>query len=198
VTAFELSYDYRCPFAKNLHLHVLSALEAGADFDVEFVPWTMSQGYKDDDAPDVWDDPSHDPDLLALAVSVSVRDQQPSKFRAAHEAIFRARHERAIRLVTLDEIERVLVPAGVDFDMVMRDVLTRRPHQVIGENFRRYERVEAFGVPTFVVGDDATFVRYMTPPTEDPKESIALIESLLTLINAQSALNEFKHTRLPQ
>ena len=198
MTAFELSYDYRCPFAKNIHLHVLSALKAGADFDVDFVPWTMSQGYKDEDAPDVWDDPSHDPDLLALAVSISVRDQQPDKFHAAHEALFRARHEQAIRLVTLDEIKSVLVSAGVDFEVVERDLLTRRPHQVIGENFKRFERVEAFGVPTFVVDNDATFVRYMTPPSEDPKESIALIESLLSLMTAQSALNEFKHTRLPQ
>jgi hypothetical protein len=198
VIAFELSYDYRCPFAKNIHLHVLSALEAGADFDVDFVPWTMSQGYKAEDAPDVWDDPEHDPDLLALAVSVSVRDQQPDQFLAAHEALFRARHEQAVRLVTFEEIERVLAPVGVDVAMVKRDLATRRPHQVIGEKFKKYESVEAFGVPTFVVGNDATFVRYMSPPTDDPKASIALIESLVTLMTRQPELNEFKHTRLTQ
>lgn len=198
MTAFELSYDYRCPFAKNIHLHVLRALEAGADFDVDFVPWTMSQGYKDDDAPDVWDDPDHDPDLLALAVSVSVRDQQPDKFLVAHEALFRARHELAVRLVTIDEIDGVLRPVGVDVEMVQRDLQTRRPHQVIGKNFKKYEKVEAFGVPTFVVGDDATFVRYMSPPSDDPKASIALIESLVTLMSTQPELNEFKHTRLTQ
>ena len=43
MTSFGLSYDYRCPFAKNIHLHVLTALAAGADFEVEFIPWTMSQ-----------------------------------------------------------------------------------------------------------------------------------------------------------
>jgi len=198
VIAFELSYDYRCPFAKNIHLHVLSALEAGADFDVDFVPWTMSQGYKAEDAPDVWDDPEHDPDLLALAVSVSVRDQQPDQFLAAHEALFRARHEQAVRLVTFEEIERVLAPVGVDVAMVKRDLATRRPHQVIGDKFKKYESVEAFGVPTFVVGNDATFVRYMSPPTDDPKASIALIESLVTLMTRQPELNEFKHTRLTQ
>jgi hypothetical protein len=198
VIAFELSYDYRCPFAKNIHLHVLSALEAGADFDVDFVPWTMSQGYKAEDAPDVWDDPEHDPDLLALAVSVSVRDQQPDQFLAAHEALFRARHEQAVRLVTFEEIERVLAPVGVDVAMVKRDLATRRPHQVIGEKFKKYESVEAFGVPNFVVGNDATFVRYMSPPTDDPKASIALIESLVTLMTRQPELNEFKHTRLTQ
>jgi hypothetical protein len=68
---------------------------------------------------------------------------------------------------------------------------------VIGANFKRYEGLEAFGVPTFVVGNDATFVRYMTPPTNDPQASVALIDSIVTLIEHQPELNEFKHTRLP-
>jgi hypothetical protein len=66
----------------------------------------------------------------------------------------------------------------------------------MGESFREFERYEAFGVPTFVVGGDATFVRYMNPPTNDASASIALIESLVTLMSDQSALNEFKHTKV--
>ena len=64
MTHFDLSYDYRCPFAKNIHLHVISALEAGADFDVRFVPWTLSQGHRDEGAPDVWLDPARDADTF--------------------------------------------------------------------------------------------------------------------------------------
>lgn len=196
MTSFGLSYDYRCPFAKNIHLHVVRALAAGAQFDVDFIPWTMGQGYRTEGAPDVWDDPEHDQSHLALAASVSVRDEQPQYFLAAHEALFRARHERAIRLVTPQEIERVLAPIGVDMQKVMSDVASRRPHRVIGESFRSMERFEAFGVPTFVVGDDATFVRYMKPPTEDDAASIAVIESLVSLMTNQPELNEFKHTRV--
>ena len=68
--------------------------------------------------------------------------------------------------------------------------------KVIGEWFREFERYDAFGVPTFVIDGDATFVRYMNPPTDDPQASIALIESLVTLMSDQSALNEFKHTKV--
>ena len=192
---FQLSYDYRCPFAKNIHLHVVTALRAGADFDVTFVPWTMSQGYRASGAPDVWDDPTRDAEHLALAVSTSVRDLQPEHFLDAHEALFRARHERAIRLVNEDEIKEALRGIGVDLDLVFDDVSSRRPHKVIGESFREFERYEAFGVPTFVVDGDATFVRYMNPPT-DTTASIALIESLVTLMTNDSALNEFKHTKV--
>jgi hypothetical protein len=197
VLAFQLSYDYRCPFAKNLHLHVLAALRADADFNVTFVPWTMSQGSKADGAPDVWDDPSRDEDLVALAVSTSVRDLQPEYFLDVHKALFRARHERAIRLVTMKEIDEVIAPTGVDLEHVHADVDSRRPHKVIGESFREFDRYEAFGVPTFVVDNEATFVRYMTTPNDQPGDSIALIESLINLMTDQSALNEFKHTRAP-
>jgi hypothetical protein len=65
----------------------------------------------------------------------------------------------------------------------------------MGESFREFERYEAFGVPTFVVNGDATFVRYMNPPTE-PTASIALVESLIDLMTNQVALNEFKHTKV--
>ncbi|MBW4079375.1 MAG: hypothetical protein HIU84_12880 [Acidobacteria bacterium] len=194
---FDVSYDYRCPFAKNIHLHLVAALEAGADFDVNFVAWTMSQGYKSHGAPDVWDDPERDAELLSMAVSVSIMDQQPERFLAAHAALFRARHERGIRLVTMEQIEQVLAEHDIDLAMVRADVATRRPHQVIGANFKRYEGLEAFGVPTFVVGNDATFVRYMNPPTDDAQASVRLIDSIVTLIEAQPELNEFKHTRLP-
>ncbi|HEY5121852.1 MAG TPA: DsbA family protein, partial [Acidimicrobiales bacterium] len=171
MTSFDLSYDYRCPFAKNIHLHVLAALRAGADFDVTFVPWTMTQGYVTPGGPDSWDDPAHDADHLSLYVSISVRDHQPELFLAAHEALFRARHERAIRLVTFEEIEGILQPLGVDMEEVRADVATRRPHEVLAQSFAQFDKYEAFGVPTFVVDGDATFVRYMTAPSGDPQAS---------------------------
>lgn len=196
VTSFGLSYDYRCPFAKNIHLHVLAALASGADFDVEFIPWTMSQGHREAGAVDVWDDPRHDRAHLALASSISVRDEQPEFFLAAHEALFRARHERAVRLVSTAEIDSVLAPLGVDMEKVTSDVASRRPHRVIGESFHAMATYEAFGVPTFVVAHDATFVRYMKPPNGDGLASARIIESLVALMAEQPDLNEFKHTRV--
>lgn len=197
MTSFDLSFDYRCPFAKNLHLHVLAALAAGADFEVTFVPWTLSQGYRAEGAPDVWDDPGFDADHLSLCAGVSVRDQQPEHFLAAHEALFRARHERAIRLVTLGEIGAVLAPLGVDMELVEADIDSRRPHKVIGQSYEEFSHYEAFGVPTFVVNGDATFVRYMSAPTGDAQASVGIVERLLNLMAHEPDLNEFKHTRQP-
>jgi hypothetical protein len=197
MTSFDLSFDYRCPFAKNIHLHVVTALRAGADFDVTFAPWSLSQGGRPA-GPDVWNDPAYDADLLALAAAVSVRDHQHEYFLDAHEAMFRARHDRAIRLVTLDEISNVLAPLGVDMAKVAADVASRRPHDVIAASHKEFDRFEAFGVPTFVVNDDATFVRYMSEPGDDPAASVELITSLLAMMTNRADLNEFKHTQLPR
>jgi protein-disulfide isomerase-like protein with CxxC motif len=194
---FDVSFDYRCPFAKNIHLHVIRALRDGADFDVTFVPWTLSQGGLDDDATPVWDDPTKDAELLSLAVGVSIRDEQPEKFLDAHEALFIARHVSGHRLVTMDEITEVLEPVGVDTRRVRDDLASRRPHKVIGASYREFERYEAFGVPTFVANDDAVFVRYMTAPAESDRDSTELITALVAQIGADPAINEFKHTRLP-
>ena len=195
--SFAVSFDYRCPFAKNIHLHLIAALRNGADFDVTFEPWTLSQGHRAEGAPDVWDDPTKEADLLALAYGVAAREtQSDDAFLEAHEALFRARHERGIRLATADEIDTVLVETSVDLDAVRAEVASRRPYDVIAETYRRFAQLEAFGVPTFVVGNDATFVRYMTAPT-DGVDSTAVISSLVTLMAMNPALNEFKHTRLP-
>ena len=197
MTSFDLSFDYRCPFAKNIHLHVITALRAGADFDVNFVPWTLSQSSRVDDGPDVWNDPNFDAEHLSLCAGVSVRDQQPDHFLDAHEALFRARHELARRLVTFDEIDEVLLPLGVNMDLVRTDVTSRRPHEVIGKSYEEFSTYEAFGVPTFVVDGNATFVRYMTSPTADAQASVEIIQSLLTLMTQRVDLNEFKHTQVP-
>jgi hypothetical protein len=197
VTAFSLSYDYRCPFAKNIHLHVVEALRAGATHQVTFVPWSLGQGHRPEGAPDVWEDPARDGDLLALAASVAVRDQQPERFLDAHAALFRARHERGVRLVTREEVGDVLAPLGIDVAAVFDDVDSRRPHKVIGAAHQEFEGYQAFGVPTFVLAGDATFVRYMDPPAGDPAASVELLDTLLALMGRRPSLNEFKHTTVP-
>ena len=62
---FSVNWDYRCPFARNAHEHLVTALQAGAPFEVEFVPFSLSQAHVEEGGTPVWDDPEHEPDLLA-------------------------------------------------------------------------------------------------------------------------------------
>lgn len=43
MTSFAVTWDYRCPFARNAHEHVLAGLAGGADWNVRFVPFSLGQ-----------------------------------------------------------------------------------------------------------------------------------------------------------
>ena len=80
----EVSYDYLCPFAHIGHEHLVEALRGGAGWDVTFTPWTLRQVHKEEQAPDVWDDPARRDDLLAMEASIVIRDTWPEQFFDVH------------------------------------------------------------------------------------------------------------------
>jgi protein-disulfide isomerase-like protein with CxxC motif len=194
--AFEVSYDYLCPFAHIAHEHLVEALRTEPGWDVTFTPWTLRQVHKEEDAPDVWDDPAKRDDLLAMASSVVVRDKWPEQFLDVHLALFRARHDKGIRLSTRDEVASVLTDAGADAEAVLSVVDEGGPIEELATSWRRLVDEHAhFGVPTFVVGDEAAFVRLMQRPTS-PADAVEVIEWILDALVNDTRLNEFKRTKI--
>ncbi len=51
-----------------------------------------------------------------------------------------------------------------------------------------------FGVPTFISGDDAVFVRLMHRPAGDFALATSTVERVLNLMERWPELNEFQHT----
>jgi hypothetical protein len=194
---FAVTWDYRCPFARNAHEFLVAALKDGAPFDVEFVPFTLTQGHLDDGAVPVWDDPARGADLLALETGVVVRDHFADRFLDVHGALFSARHDEGADLRRRDVVAGVLEACGVSSEKVFAEIGDGWARQEIR---RAYERCvgtyEVFGVPTFIAEDRAAFVRLMTSPATDPQDPAALIERLVTMLIGQPELNEFKHTTL--
>ena len=198
-TPFVVLYDYRCPFANNVHGHLLAAMEAGLELKVTLEPYTLSQGSVPEGSPPAWEDPAHDGALMALEASVAARSVAADSFLKFHGALFAARHERSIALTTKKQIDDVLAECGIEADPVWDEVASGRPRQVIAESWTHYhDDLDVFGVPTFVVDDsDATFVRLMSGPDQsDPGASVAVVTRLLDLIVNQADINELKHTRL--
>ena len=196
-TAFAVTYDYRCPFARNAHEHVVEGLHSGAGWEVEFVPFSLSQAHVEEGGAAVWDDPAKAPDLLALEASLVVRDTAPERFLDAHVALFAARHDRGLDLRQEQVVRDVLASVGVDADEVLRTVVGGGPR----EAFRKAHEAavadhQVFGVPTFVLGDRAVFVRLMTRPEGDGARARAAVDLVLGLIDEHPELNEFKHTTI--
>lgn len=196
-TAFAVTWDYRCPFARIGHQHVLAGLRDGADWDVHFVPFSLGQMHVAEGAPDVWDDPDKESGLLALQVGTVVRDRFPAHFDDVHLGLFDARHVDSLDLRDRDVLARVLDANGVPGQDVFDEIADGGPLDVVRkEHEAAVDHNDVWGVPTFVQGDRAVFVRLMSSPTSDA-EGHATVARVLDLL-AWSDLNEFKHTSIPR
>jgi 2-hydroxychromene-2-carboxylate isomerase len=194
---FSVTWDYRCPFARNAHEHLVTALADGADWDVTFLPFSLSQVHVPEGGTPVWDDPAKFKDLIALAAGVVVRDQYPEQFGVVHDALFSARHDQSLDLREATVVAGVLDAAGVPGEKVLAEVEAGGPIEEIGRSHQQaVNEWSVFGVPTFVVDGRAVFVRLMSRPQGDAALARRTIEGIVRLMDEQRDLNEFKYTTL--
>jgi hypothetical protein len=195
-TSFSVTWDYRCPFARNVHEHLITALEAGADWDVKFVAFSLDQAHVPEDGRPVWDEPDRYPGLLANLAGIVARDRLPDQFYNLHVSLFSARHDQALDLRERDVLGKVLESAGADPDAVLAEIDAGWPLEVLrAEHTDAAQRFGVFGVPTFIRGDRAVFVRLMDRPDGDAHRATSAISRTLDLMEGWPELNEFKYTR---
>jgi len=191
--SFALTFDYRCPFARNAHEHVLEGLAGGGDWAVRFVPFSLSQSKEA-----TWDREA-DSALLTLELAIAVRDNQPDRFLSAHRNLFAIRHDHGKSTRDADALHDALASAGVDVDAAYAEVASGRPLETVR---REHEQAandhDVWGVPTFIAGDQAAFVRLMERPAKGTVEPVQAVERILDMLEGWSDLNEFKHTSLPR
>src|SRR6516165_4500452 len=195
--SFSINWDYRCPFARNAHEHVLAGLRAGADWDVRFLVFSLEQAHVEEGGTPVWEEPDRHPGLAANLAGVVVRDRSPEQFPAVHEALFSARHDDALDLRDRTVLAKVLDQAGVDAGSVLSELDAGGPLDVLkAEHTESVQELQAFGVPTFITPDAAVFVRLMTRPASDGALGQTTIERVLDVMAGFPELNEFKHTKI--
>ncbi|HVV36186.1 MAG TPA: DsbA family protein [Acidimicrobiales bacterium] len=195
---FDITYDYRCPWARNMHEHVVAALKAGAEWDVTFLPFSLNQAHVEEGGTPVWDNPEAGPALLAGLVSLVVRDEYPDAFLDAHHALFSARHDKQLDTRDPAVISEALASVGLDEAKILA-AAPERNEQFREIHTRAVSEHQVFGVPTFIVGDAATFVRLRSRPDADnPAASIGVVERVLALMTEWPELNEFKWTSIPR
>lgn len=191
---FGVTFDYRCPFARNGHEAVVNAIRDGADYDVRFIPFSLDQVHVDDGEPPVWArDPQHwGTGVLALLYGIAVRDQFPDSFLDAHLALFAQRHDHGHKLGHEDVLQAAVEKVGLDVERVAAEVWSGRPLATLAaEHTEMADRYAVFGVPTFVTDDDAAFIRFMERGrTDDLHRAVELLE--------WTRCNEFKRTRIPR
>jgi len=191
---FAVSFDYRCPFARNAHESVVAGLQAGRDWNVTFTPFSLDQVHVEEGETAIWDrDPAEwGTGVSALLWAIAIRDQMPDQFLAWHSAAFAARHEEGAKIAKLEVLREIATGAGLDGAAIEAEIETGRPLKTLAaEHTDAVKKHAMFGVPTFVVNDRAVFIRFM-----DRKNPVD-IDKALDLLE-WTDLNEFKHTSVPR
>ena len=130
--------------------------------------------------------------MLALEWSLAVRDTEPDRFLDFHRALFEARHGAGAKIDDQAVLAATAESTGVDPGAVASVVTGGGPARTLSVEHRdAVARWGVFGVPTFIVGDDAVFVRLME---RHRRADVSRVIDMLTWSN----LNEFKRTRIPR
>lgn len=195
--SFGLTFDYRCPFARLVHDHVVEGLRAGADWNVTFLPFCLGQAHVEEGELDMWDNPERDSGLLTLQLAISLRDQQSHALLDFHQAMFNYRHVNGGNLNDRAKITAIIESAGGDAAQAFADVESGRTLDVVREEHTKYVNShQVWGTPTFVVDDKAVFVRLLDHAHGDAAVAKRTIDRILDDID-WPILNEFKHTSIP-
>jgi hypothetical protein len=192
---FAVTWDYRCPFARNAHEAVVNGLREGRDWDVRFWPFSLDQIHVEEGDTPVWErglDEQGTGGVRALLWGIAVRDAFPDHFLDFHLAAFRARHDDGQKIAEEPVLRAVAASVGLDPDAVAEEVGSGRPLKALeAEHTEAADRWAVFGVPTIIEGDEAVFVRIMERGNvDDWAQALDLVGS--------TRINEFKRTKIPR
>jgi 8-oxo-dGTP pyrophosphatase MutT (NUDIX family) len=189
---YSITFDYLCPFARNAHEAVIAGLAEGREWDVSFHAYSLAQGRVEEGEASVWEEPEGKSGLLAMQWGIAARDAFPDVFPALHRELFAARHDHGQDIKDEAVLRAAAERAGADADAIAEYVAGGKPLAAIAaEHTEAVERWDVFGVPTFIVDDVATFIRFMS------RGELADLDRALELLTWHD-MNEFKRTRLPR
>ncbi len=106
---FAVTWDYRCPFARNAHEALINGLKEGRDWDVRFWAFSLDQVHVEEGATPVWErglDEQGMGGVRALLWGIAVRDAFPDHFLDFHIATFRARHDEGKKAEHTEAVDR--------------------------------------------------------------------------------------------
>jgi hypothetical protein len=191
---FQVTFDYLCPFARNLSEAALDGVAAGRDWQPWFRPFSLSQVHVPEGEPAVWeaDHPEAVSGVPALLWGIAVRDHCPERFPAVHRALFAARHDRGEDLRDPAAVRAAVQAAGADAEEIARIVAGGGPLRTLAaEHTEAVEQWAVFGVPTILMGGEAVYLRLMERGRDDD------LQRVLEMVE-WTRLNEFKRTRIPR
>jgi hypothetical protein len=192
---FAVTWDYRCPFARNVHEALIKGLREGKEWDVRFLAFSLDQVHIEEGETPAWERDLDDGSVTgvrALLWGIAVRDTFPQHFLDFHGAVFGARHDEGLKIADEWVLRAAAEKVGLDPCAVAAEVASGGAVKILeAEHTEAVDQHAVFGVPTIIEGDEAVFVRLME------RERVDDFEQVLGLVGS-TRLNEFKRTKIPK
>jgi|TARA_Y100000588_G_scaffold172608_1_gene186454 protein-disulfide isomerase-like protein with CxxC motif len=173
----------------------------GEKIKVDWQPFSLAQVNSDKESDvKLWEQPEMidgtDKTFLAHMSGLAAKRQGEDAFRSFFMALLRARHEDKKDLLDPAVMEEAAVTAGLDMARFREDAADPELLKDIGESHTiAVEQHGAFGVPTFVFGEDkATFLKMFIPPDEQAAE---IYETMTKAMSEFAHVGEFKRPQPP-
>jgi hypothetical protein len=109
--------------------------------------------------------------------------------------LFALRHDEGSKLGA-DDVRATLTANDVDADAVFARIDSGEALSTVRDEHTTWVKShDVWGVPTFITGDNAVFIRFMHRPDGDADVARTTIDRAVDLLE-WSDLNEYKHTSI--
>ncbi len=199
---FIYTFDYRCPFARNMTELIYYANKFDDKFKVDPIPLCLDQFHVEPDEMNIWDLEDRDKYLVALLSFNVVKEYFPDEMWKFHMEMFLSRHDLGINLRSEEQVLKVLKKVGfndTDALFVIEEAKSDKVVKSYAEShIELVEKYEVFGVPTIVLADSAVFVRLMERTIKPSQKAVEKLEYIIGMVEGHPDINEIKHTIVPK
>jgi predicted DsbA family dithiol-disulfide isomerase len=199
VIAFELFYDYNCPFVYR-SAEMLDAVRASNERELN-VTWryfSLSQVNSRQEGWTAWnaDESESVPGRLAFRAAEAARRQ--GRFDPFHMALLRARHRDRLDIEDPNVIDGVAAASGLDADEFRRDIADPASLMALARDHQEARtRHGVFGTPTFVFPDGAAaYVRLGQRPMNG--QAVRILDEIVGIAAGEPDILEIKRPVRPQ
>lgn len=198
VIAFEVFFDYQCPFVYRVARLLDGVRRVGKpDIRVGWRYFSLTQVNSKVEGWTIWDTPATEKAKGRLAFQAAEAARRQGRFDDLHMPLLDARHRDRLDLDEIDVVERVAQDAGLDMERFRQDLRDPTTIEELALDHQHAVRdLGVFGTPTLVFEDGASaYVRLSDAVNGVPAPD--LFERLVSVAGAEPRILEIKRPRRP-
>lgn len=192
VIAFELFFDYQCPFVFRM-ARLLDAVQvSGRWLEVEWRYFSLTQVNSRSDGWTVWGAPPSPPVKGRLAFKAAEAARRQGRFNDVHMPLLEARHHSRLDLDSEPVVEEIALQAGLDMDRFRSDLADPSILDALARDHRRaVTELGVFGTPTLVFANGASaYVRLANDV--DSGSALEVFDRLVAVAEKEPRILEIK------